>query len=83
MGLHVQAAAEHLKRQAATDWLPEYRPVSIVPPGAAAAQTYQKTTKISPAMILQVRPSLASLLAGKQTTVCTAAVLGPSLQPRV
>jgi hypothetical protein len=71
--VHVQAAAEHLKRQAATDWLPEYRPVSIVPPRAAAAQTYQKTTKISPAMILQVRrllPVLPSRLANMWHSCC-------------
>jgi hypothetical protein len=49
-----EQAADKLKRQKAVDWLPEYRPLSIVSPAASKDALVQKTTRVSIPMILQV-----------------------------
>lgn len=49
-----ERAAEKLKKQKAADWLPEYKPTSIVPPAASKDAVVQKTTKISIPMITEV-----------------------------
>ena len=50
----VQLAAAALKREMAADWLPEFRPVSIVPPARSPDTVLERVTRISSATILQV-----------------------------
>lgn len=50
-----EMVAAALKREKAADWLPEYRPISIVPPARGALTHIDKVTRVSPAAILQVR----------------------------
>ncbi len=50
-----EIATAAMKREMAEDWLPEYRPVSIVPPGKSADTVLERITRISPSIILQVR----------------------------
>lgn len=49
-----EVAAAAFKRDMAADWLPEYRPVSIVPPERTPDTVLERTVRISPAQILQV-----------------------------
>ncbi len=56
-----EVAAAALKRAQAVDWLPEYRPVSIVPPGRSADTVLERVTRISPALILGVGMTSAKI----------------------
>lgn len=50
-----ELAAAAFKCEAAEDWLPEYRPISIVPPSNAPLAHLERVTRVSPACILTVR----------------------------
>jgi hypothetical protein len=52
-----EAAVNALKQEMSKDWTPEYTPRSIVPPDFKQGDVLLKTARISPAMILQVRPA--------------------------
>lgn len=47
-------AAAALKREKAMDWLPEYRPISVVPPSRGRLTHLERTTRVSQAAILNV-----------------------------
>lgn len=49
-----ELAAAAIKRVMAADWLPEYQPVSIVPPNQSELTVLQRQTRVSPAMIVKV-----------------------------
>ncbi|EFJ40446.1 pyruvate kinase [Volvox carteri f. nagariensis] len=65
-----EMAAAALKREKALDWLPEYRPVSVVPPARGAITHLERVTRVSQAAILTDVP-----VGRKTKIVCT---LGPS-----
>ncbi|GFR42123.1 hypothetical protein Agub_g2966 [Astrephomene gubernaculifera] len=65
-----EMAAASLKREKALDWLPEYRPVSVVPPSRGALTHLERVTRVSQACILNDVP-----VGRKTKIVCT---LGPS-----
>ncbi|GIL58673.1 hypothetical protein Vafri_13670 [Volvox africanus] len=67
---HREMAAAALKREKALDWLPEYRPVSVVPPSRGAITHLERVTRVSQAAILSDVP-----VGRKTKIVCT---LGPS-----
>ncbi|GIL77051.1 hypothetical protein Vretimale_3233 [Volvox reticuliferus] len=67
---HREMAAAALKREMALDWLPEYRPVSVVPPSRGAITHLERVTRVSQAAILSDVP-----VGRKTKIVCT---LGPS-----
>lgn len=52
-----QVAAAAFKREKASDWLPEYRPVSIVPPERTPNTVLERITRISAATLLKVGPA--------------------------
>ncbi|KAG2454740.1 hypothetical protein HYH02_000576 [Chlamydomonas schloesseri] len=65
-----EVAAAALKREKAMDWLPEYRPISVVPPSRGRLTHLERTTRVSQAAILNDVP-----VGRKTKIVCT---LGPS-----
>ncbi|GLC60287.1 hypothetical protein PLESTB_001594600 [Pleodorina starrii] len=65
-----ETAAAAFKREKALDWLPEYRPVSVVPPSRGAITHLERVTRVSMAAILSDVP-----VGRKTKIVCT---LGPS-----
>ncbi|KAG2439977.1 hypothetical protein HXX76_004095 [Chlamydomonas incerta] len=65
-----EVAAAALKREKAADWLPEYRPMSVVPPSRGRLTHLERTTRVSQAAILNDVP-----VGRKTKIVCT---LGPS-----
>lgn len=49
-----EVANAAMKREMAADWLPEYRPMSIVPPEQSADTILTRVTRISQATLLKV-----------------------------
>jgi len=65
-----QRTADAFKAAAAVDWLPEYHPASIVPPGESKDTIVERVTRVSLASIL------TSVPCGRKTKIV--ATLGPS-----
>eukprot|EP00195_Chlamydomonas_chlamydogama_P007138 CAMPEP_0202895824 /NCGR_PEP_ID=MMETSP1392-20130828/4951_1 /ASSEMBLY_ACC=CAM_ASM_000868 /TAXON_ID=225041 /ORGANISM="Chlamydomonas chlamydogama, Strain SAG 11-48b" /LENGTH=1605 /DNA_ID=CAMNT_0049580967 /DNA_START=110 /DNA_END=4924 /DNA_ORIENTATION=+ len=65
-----EMTAQALKREMAADWLPEYRPASIIVPTRTDDTVLDRTTRISPASILTDVP-----VGRKTKIICT---LGPA-----
>ncbi|KXZ44735.1 hypothetical protein GPECTOR_63g60 [Gonium pectorale] len=65
-----EKAAAALKREKALDWLPEYKPITIVPPSRRTMTHLERVTRVSQACILNDVP-----VGRKTKIVCT---LGPS-----